>query len=128
MSLTNVIVTGDDFEKTLQISAVLEDFLADQGFTDVKRLSAVGDSYRNEVPSLLEHVRQNNPQFLMQPLRIHPLRLQDGADIILEDTGVSTAFRSYKEVSPSIIVEINEPGGMAGLAELLPHSVIVTDE
>lgn len=126
MSLTNVIVTGDDFEKTLQISAVIEEFLVDQGFADVQRVTAAGDTYRNEVPSLLEHIRQHDPQFLTQPLRIHPIRYTD-EDARPSEVSNSGAYRTYDFGPPRIIIDIEEPEVFPDLPPHFAHSVIVTD-
>ena len=67
----NITITGDDMAKKDAVSNIVNNALVSQGFTNVALVNTVGEPMAgSDVPSMLDVLKQREPEFFATPIKI----------------------------------------------------------
>lgn len=83
----NITVTGGEEQQREAVSNIITRSLVDEGFSNVALVNTRGEPMvGSHVPSLLETIRTNNPEFLQTPVYVRAVALETNIDT-LDDIG-----------------------------------------
>lgn len=79
----NITVTGGEEQQREAVSNIITRSLVDEGFSNVALVNTRGEPMvGSHVPSLLETIRTNNPEFLQTPVYVRAIALATDTDTL----------------------------------------------